>query len=242
MTLAIDCTTQTLSLALLDGPEVRAEINLNPGRHHAETLLPAAERLLATAGVEPGGLELLACTVGPGSFTGLRIGVSTLKGMALALGRPVVGVSTLEALAQNAMPAGSLVCPMLDARRDQVYAGLYRTGPEGYPEPAGKEALAGIDSLLEGLGDKEVLFLGDGAVRHGERIVRTLGQRAVLAGSGCHAVRAAAVGMIALRRFRERGGDDAVTLAPRYLRPSEAEMKIAGANRTTAGQRPGLTS
>jgi len=229
LTLAIDCTTQTLSLALLDGSEVRAETNLNPGRHHAETLLPAAERLLAEAVVEPGNVDLLACTVGPGSFTGLRIGVSTLKGMALALGKPVVGVSTLEALAQNAMPAGRLVCPMLDARRDQVYAGLYRTGPEGCPEPAGKEALVGIDSLLERLGDGEVLFLGDGAVRHEERLVRVMGPRAILAQSGCHAVRAGAVGMIALRRFREKGGgDDAVTLAPRYLRLSEAEMKIAG--------------
>jgi len=228
LTLAIDCATQTVSLALLDESDIRAEIDLNPGRHHAETLLPAAERLLATAGADPRDLDLLACTVGPGSFTGLRIGLSTLKGMALALGKPVVGVSTLEALAQNVMPTERLACPMLDARRDQVYAGLYRTGPEGYPEPGGKEALVGIDALLETLGGGEVLFLGDGAVRHGERIVRAMGPRAVLAGSGCHAVRAGAVGRIALRRFREGGGSDAVTLAPRYLRPSEAEMKVAG--------------
>ncbi len=128
LTLAIECATKSIGLALLNEEEVCAEFYLNLGRHHTEILLPALDKLFLLTGHAPEEVDLLACTVGPGSFTGLRIGVSTVKGLALAMARPVVGVSTLEALAVNAIPSRGLICPMLDARKNQVYAGSVQDG------------------------------------------------------------------------------------------------------------------
>jgi tRNA threonylcarbamoyladenosine biosynthesis protein TsaB len=226
-TLAVECATKTVSLALLEAEEVRAEVCLNLGGHHAEILLPAIEALFRLAGMAPECLDLLACTVGPGSFTGLRIGASTVKGLSLALSKPIVGVSTLEALAMNVMPTPLLICPLLDARRDQVYTGLYRMGAGGLPEALREERLTDIGSFLEGVGDEGVLFIGDGAVRHEKQIAQRLGERAILAGRSRQNPRAGAVGLIALRRYQNGQILDTLRFAPRYLRPSEAEAKNA---------------
>jgi tRNA threonylcarbamoyladenosine biosynthesis protein TsaB len=225
LTLALECATKTVSLALLKDREVYAELYLNSGRHHAETLLPALDRLLGLAGFSANDLDLLTFTVGPGSFTGLRIGASTLKGLFLALDKPVVGVSTLEVLAMNVMPASHRVCPLLDARHEQVYAGSYRTGPEGLPEKIANEKLTPIQSFLEELGDDTVIFVGDGAVRHEEMIAGTLGQKALFAGCDRQNPRAGALGRIALQRYEAGEILDILRFAPRYLRPSEAEVK-----------------
>src|SRR5512140_2656352 len=163
LTLAIECATKSVGLALLDEWDVRAELYLDPGRHHAEVLLPALDGLFAMAGLAPECVDLLACTVGPGSFTGLRIGVSTIKGLAVATGKPVTGVSTLEALSMNALPSPHLICPMLDARKNQVYAGLYRMGPDNLPIAERPDRLTSAPDLLQELDDREVVFLGDGA-------------------------------------------------------------------------------
>jgi tRNA threonylcarbamoyladenosine biosynthesis protein TsaB len=223
LTLAVECATKSVGLAILDEGDVLAELYLCPGRHHAEVLLPALDKLSLMAGLEPGSMDLLACTVGPGSFTGLRIGVSTIKGLALATGKPVVGVSTLEALAVNAMPSPMLICPMLDARKDQVYAGVYRMGPDDLPIAERPDRVTHVAEFLQELGQEQIVFLGDGALRH-ERLIReTVKGPAILCGSGQRRIMASAVGLIALRRYRSGILMDPLTLAPQYLRVSEAE-------------------
>jgi tRNA threonylcarbamoyladenosine biosynthesis protein TsaB len=223
LTLALECATKSIGLALLDEEDVRAELYLGPGRHHAEVLLPALDRLFTMAGLTPECVDLLACTVGPGSFTGLRIGVSTIKGLALAMGKPVVGVSTLEALAMNAMPSAHLICPMLDARKNQVYAGLYRMGPHDLPIAEQPDRLTSAFDLLQELDDREVVFLGDGALLHEKLIRETVKSRTILCGSSHQRLMASAVGLIGLRQFREGNIMDMPTFTPRYLRLSEAE-------------------
>jgi tRNA threonylcarbamoyladenosine biosynthesis protein TsaB len=223
--LAIESATNTVGLALLDEEAVLGELYLNLGRHHAEVLLPALGKLFALTGLALEEVDLLACTVGPGSFTGLRIGISTVKGLALAMVRPIVGVSTLEALALNALPAAGLICPMLDARKSQVYTGLYRMGPAGLPVIEGEERLIGIGDFLRDLIQEEILFLGDGAVCHERLINETMGSRAVLCGSGKHRVLASSVGLIGRQRYQSGAILDTLTFAPRYLRPSAAEVK-----------------
>jgi tRNA threonylcarbamoyladenosine biosynthesis protein TsaB len=225
LTLAVECATKTVSLALLDDREVCAELYVNLGRHHAEMLLPALDHLLRLAGRSPNHLDLLACTVGPGSFTGLRIGASTVKGLFLALDKPVVGVSTLEVLAMNAMPTSHRVCPLLDARHEQVYAGLYRMGSEGLPEKIGNEKLIDIKSFLNELVGEEIVFVGDGAVRHEKLVTGMLGTKALFAGPDRQNPRAGALGRIALQRYQAGEILDTLRFAPRYLRPSEAEVK-----------------
>ena len=223
LTLALECATKSVGLALLDEGGVCAELYLGPGRHHAEVLLPALDWLFTMAGVTPECVDLLACTVGPGSFTGLRIGVSTIKGLALAMGKPVVGVSTLEALAMNAMPSAHLICPMLDARKDQIYAGLYRMGPDDLPIAERPDRLTNAADLLHELDNREVIFLGDGALRHEKLIRETIKGEVILCGSSQQRLMASAVGLIGLRQFRRGAIVDVPTFVPRYLRLSEAE-------------------
>ena len=225
--LAIDCATKSIGLALLNEDEVCAEFYLNLGRHHTEILLPALDKLFLLTGHEPGEVDLLACTVGPGSFTGLRIGVSTVKGLALAMAKPIVGVSTLEALAFNATPTRGLICSMLDARRNQVYASLYRMGPGDLPEATIPERLVDVGHFLRDMDQEEVIFLGDGAIRYEKLISEILKERAVLCGRSQQKLLASAVGLIGLHRYRNGAVLDTQNFTPSYLRLSEPETKQA---------------
>lgn len=222
-TLAVECATKTIGLALLDGETVRAELYLQPVRHHSEVLLAALDRLLSLAETTPREVGLIASTAGPGSFTGLRIGVSTVKGLALAMSVPVASVSTLETLAMNGVSSPSLICPLLDAGNDQVYAGLFRMDADGLPLAASEEKLIDIGTLLKELDREAVLFLGDGAARHRELIQRTC--RSFTCSPGQQRLLASAVGLIGLHRFRRGDVLDAADFTPRYLRPSEAEYR-----------------
>jgi tRNA threonylcarbamoyladenosine biosynthesis protein TsaB len=226
ITLAMECATETVGLALLDGEKILAEFYLGPGKHHAEVLLPALEKLLLLSGIPMEKIDLLACTTGPGSFTGVRMAVSTVKGLALATGKPIIGVSTLETLAMNAFPSPGLICPLLDARRDQVYAGLYRMGPDGFPEIVMPERLTDIAHLMRDLPADEVDLIGDGAVRYRDRILESRPGRCVPSGSRQHRLHASAVGMIGIHRYSQRRGEDPLTFSPKYLRLSEAEARV----------------
>jgi tRNA threonylcarbamoyladenosine biosynthesis protein TsaB len=225
LTLALDCVTKSIGLALLEEEEVCVELYLNLNRHHTETLLPAMDQLFSLSGHTPEEVDLLACTIGPGSFTGLRIGVSTIKGLSLAIDKPIVGVSTLEALAVNAIPTRKMICPMLDARRNQVYAALYSVGSDGLPKALNRENLVDIEIFLRGLKLDNIVFLGDGAIRYEGLIVETLRHRAVVCGRGQQRILTSAVGLIGLHQYRKGSVLDAYNLAPIYLRPSEAETK-----------------
>jgi tRNA threonylcarbamoyladenosine biosynthesis protein TsaB len=223
MILAMDCATETMGLALLDGEDVQAELYLGEGRHRAEVLLPALEKLLRLAGVSMEKIDLLACTTGPGSFTGVRIGVSTVKGLALALRKPIVGVSTLEALAMNALPSPILICPMLDARRDQVYAGLYRMAPDGFPEAVSPERLTDITQWIHDLPPDKVDVIGSGALRYRMRLLESQAIRCDPDGSGKHRIHASAVGLIGLHRYRKGRSHDPLNFAPKYYRMFEPQ-------------------
>jgi len=225
ITLGMDCATDTVGLALLAGDEPLAEIHLGPGRHHAEVLLPALDNLLKLAGKTLGEIDLLACTSGPGSFTGVRMGVTTAKGLALALDKPIVGVSTLEALVMNAMPCAGFVCPLLDARRDQVYAGLYRMGQDGFPVGLSPDCLTDVARWIGELPEGEIEFIGDGAVRYRDRIMTGRAGRCAPAGNRCHRIHGWAVGVIGIRHYLEGRAEDALTFLPKYLRLSEAEAR-----------------
>ena len=132
--LAVDSTAKTATVALCDDRTMLAEFTLNNGNTHSETLLPMIESMLNAFGMKPHDVDLFACSAGPGSFTGVRIGVATVKGLAFGSGRPAVGVSTLEALARNldfGDDASKIICPVMDARRGQLYTARFvRRGSE----------------------------------------------------------------------------------------------------------------
>ena len=229
LTLAIDTATKTLSAALLAEGFVLAETFLNVKANHSLVLLPVIEDICRRTGVELEEVDLFACTVGPGSFTGLRIGLSTVKGFALATGKPAAGVSTLEALAFNVLHASMMICPMLDARKEQVYAALFRASRTGALEVVQLEAvqeerLTDPASLLRDT-EGDILFLGDGAQRYRALIRETLPERSFFASGHHQLIRAAAVGLLGERKYRNGDLLDLMSFTPRYLRASEAEVK-----------------
>lgn len=225
ITLAIDTATKTAGVALLRDEQTLAEYFFNLPVNHSETVLPAVHRGLELAGAGIADVGLIALTVGPGSFTGLRIGASTVKGLALAAGIPVVGVSTLEALAYNAVGFAGVICPLLDARKGEVYAGLYRADENGFPEAVTQERVATpAEVLLPIQGD--ALFLGDGVAPAAALIEgRPKGLTHFLP-PNLQSIRASSVALIGRRKWQRGEALDLTTFVPRYLRRSEAEIRF----------------
>lgn len=219
--LTVDTSTSTCSVALTVGERLVAESLLDTERTLSERLLATVDTVLRDAGLLLSDLDGFGVALGPGSFTGVRIGVSTVKGLALATGKPVAGFSSLAMLALN-LPASSLpVCPLFDARKKEVYAAVYRCG--SLPEPLHADCVMAPERFLT-LVEAKALFVGNGALRYRELIEETLGDRAVIAPPHCHQPRAAAGAVLALEAFRTGAIMPLPFLNPAYIRPSEAEL------------------
>jgi tRNA threonylcarbamoyladenosine biosynthesis protein TsaB len=231
--LAIDTSQKTVSTAILADNIVRADIFIDNGRHHSEILLPAIEEVFHLAGMEPDDIDLFALTIGPGSFTGLRIGAATMKGFVLSTGKPVLGVSTLDVLALNSGSVGMwMICPMLDAQQNQVYTALYsRTEGMGM-EKIRDERIIDADNWLHEIKDSclsmgaNVFFLGDGAVKYRPSILRRFSSSACIAEGHQNHVKASAAAVLARDRFDRGETLDLLTFTPCYLRPPEAETRL----------------
>jgi len=222
--LAIDTSTRTASVSLLKNDDILSEIFINLGVNHSIALLPALYDLCTLSCVKPSSVDLFVCTIGPGSFTGLRIGASTVKGLALAAGKPVVGVSTLDALAYNLIGSKMLICPILDAKKTEVYTALYRTGDDNVLEKTGSERVTDIEEFLRSI-DEETIFVGDGAIKYARLIDGIMPGRSHFASPCNQYVKAAAVGILGKKKYSGEDVLDLITFTPIYLRPSEAEMK-----------------
>ena len=219
--LTIDTSSNCSSVALSDGAALLGECILGQDRCHSGRLLESISQLLGAAGLSADGLDAFAVALGPGSFTGVRVGIATVKGLAIATGKPVVGFSSLAMLAMN-LPYSSLpVAPMFDARKSEVYVGLYRCGL--LPEPLLADAVLPPESFLERI-DAPTLFVGEGALRYRELIGATLGELALFAPWHADLPRAAAGAVIALAAARQGNFTPLALLNPTYLRASEAEL------------------
>jgi tRNA threonylcarbamoyladenosine biosynthesis protein TsaB len=219
--LAIDTATQICGVALRVGERTAVELTIDHGQTHARYLMEAVQSTLKLGGLSIDEVDGLAVTCGPGSFTGLRIGISTVKGMALASGKPVVGISTLHALAIQADWGGEIVCPMIDARRQEVYWSMFRR-KGGALELFEPEQVGPLASLLERL-DRPCAFIGSGA--HAYRDILGTTPNALLPmAEARHQLRPGAVAQLAGARFAQGRSDDLDSLGPVYLRPSDAEV------------------
>jgi tRNA threonylcarbamoyladenosine biosynthesis protein TsaB len=223
--LAVDTSTTTASVALISNSDVVAEIFMNLGVNHSCILLPAVEEICNMSRLELKDMDLFVCTIGPGSFTGVRIGLSTVKGFALSTGKPVVAVSTLEALALNLSGSPYMVCPMLDARKQHVYTALYRMDDQQGLEVITDERDTEINLFLQSVKD-EVICVGEGAVKYAG-IIREVLQHKVSFAAGIHNhVRASTAGLLGEKKFLKGEQADFVHLVPKYLRLSEAEIRM----------------
>jgi tRNA threonylcarbamoyladenosine biosynthesis protein TsaB len=223
-TLALDSSSDTGSAAILQDRTTVMEGSFRTDARHAATLLEFIRTLMAHAGKKIQDMDLIVLTEGPGSFTGLRIGASTVKGLALPNRTPVVLIPTLEALACNAVPSPWLICPMLDARRKEVYTALFETGADGMPERKAVERVTDAGLFIRGLSG-EVLFIGDGARKYAGLIAESCPGRARFAPDHHHVIRASAVGYLGVARFLRGEKADLLTFTPRYLRLSQAEVQ-----------------
>lgn len=220
--LTVDTSSAAASVALSRGEVLLGEILLNLPGARSDRLLLTVSRLLEETGVGIGDLDGLGVIVGPGAFTGLRVGVATVKGLALATGKPAVGVSSLRALAMQTTPSPSVVCPLLDARKQEVYAGLFRW--EGsFPVAVAPERVAPPASFLEEL-EGEIVFIGAGSEVYRTTIVERLGARARFAPWPSIPLRASSAAALVLNEIRNGRTGDLAQLNPVYIRPSEAEI------------------
>jgi tRNA threonylcarbamoyladenosine biosynthesis protein TsaB len=224
--LALETATRWPSVALLRGAELAGEIALPPSRAVSEELLPAIDALLVQSAVALAAVDALAVSIGPGSFTGLRVGLATVKG--LAFGEPllVAPVSTLAALACGAGDTPEPVAALLDARRDEVYAGVYAPGGAG-SAPLVAEGLYGLRELAAVLPARCVL-VGEGALLHAAAWPTLTGPGVRVLGEEARAPRARDVARLGRALLEAGGGVAADALVPRYLRRAEAEVRRTG--------------
>lgn len=219
--LGIDTATWTASVGICVDGKTRSERSVATGGGHALSLMALVAETLRDAALEMVDIQGVAVSIGPGSFTGLRVGLATAKGLAMAGGLPVAGVSTLEALAAAAEIRDGLVCPVLDARKGEIYAALIemRGGEARVVQP---EVAVALDRWLPVVGDRACTFVGDAVelVRSGARPDWTL-----LPFERCHP-RGAVVARLGWLRLLGGGADDLAGLEPRYVRPSEAEIRF----------------
>ena len=223
MILALDSTAIVASVALCRDETPIAAFHVKNGNTHSETLLPMVESMLKIAGYTVDDVDLFACSVGPGSFTGVRIGVATVKGLAFGRGKPCVGVSTLEALAENLAPAAGVLCPVMNARRGQVYNALFRYENGGLQRLCADRAVSALDLEKELVKMGETVSLCGDGVPEIRRLCPYLRHEPVV--NGLIDQNAVSVAKCALRAYREGLACTDSELVPVYLRLPQAERE-----------------
>lgn len=229
--LGIDTSSQTGSIAVVDGDTLLAERALTSGHTHAKRLMSAVDWALGMAGLSTDELDGFAVTTGPGSFTGLRIGISTIKGLAFAARKPVAGVSTLESLVHQFPMFPHLICPILDARKGEVYTALYRSEGHMKWKQLAEDCVAAPGRWVERIAEL-CLFVGDGLCAYGGLIREALGGLALFAPPYLNVVRASIVAHIGIKEIRGGNAVDVSRLAPHYIRRSDAETKSRPVKKT----------
>lgn len=220
--LAVDTATESCSVALIEGETLRSEMTAVSRKTHSRHLMEMIQAVLETAGRTLDDLDGFVAARGPGSFTGLRIGISTVKGLCMATGKPLVGVSNLEGLARQAPTRTGDVCPWIDARRKEVYCCRYRYVDGGFRKMMPEDAMAPAMALSAI--DAPCLFIGNGATLYQQVIAESLMDRAVFAPPEANILRAATLAFIGMERLMKQDVDDPVRFVPHYIRKSDARL------------------
>ncbi|MFD1413319.1 tRNA (adenosine(37)-N6)-threonylcarbamoyltransferase complex dimerization subunit type 1 TsaB [Oceanobacillus jeddahense] len=218
--LAMDTSNQVLSVALLDDKQIISEVTTNIAKNHSVRLMPAVEKLMKDVNVTPSELDRIVVAKGPGSYTGVRIGLATAKTMAWALNIPVIGVSSLETLAYQGLLFDGIICPFFNARRGLVYTGAYQWKNETLETVMDEENILMTDWLakLKKSGEK-ILFLSQDIELFKNVIIEQLQDKAVIADTSFQLPRAAHLALLG----RGKEADSVHALVPNYLRLTEAE-------------------
>jgi len=223
--LGIESSSLVASVAILTDDVITAEYTVNYKKTHSQTLLPMLDEIVRMTETDPASFDAIAVSAGPGSFTGLRIGAATAKGLGLALGKPLIAVPTLDATAYLLCGTQSLICPIMDARRSQVYNGLYYFRDKF--EVAVPSRALGMDALITELNGRheKVVFLGDGIPVFHEAITTLMQTEYSFAPAPNSRQRASGVAALGAEYWKEGKTVSAADFAPEYLRKSQAERE-----------------
>jgi len=244
--LAIDTSTMLGGIAITDDSlGLIAEVRLNVKSTHSERLMTEIDHILTQAGLTLSDMDVFAVAIGPGSFTGLRIGLSTVKGLSYATGKPIVSVPTLEALAWNFPYCNYPVCTMLDARKKEVYSALFKWDNNGFIRLIDEVAINVLELLkrfdenntlshpvnkggLGGLSHERVIFTGEGVLLYRDKIIEGMGGKAIIAPYDKMIPSPANVASLGIKKAQEGKFSEPISLVPFYIRRSEAEIKGDG--------------
>lgn len=226
--LALDSSGLVASVAIVEEEQTIAEYTVNYKKTHSQTLLPMLDEVVKMTEMELDTVDAIAVAGGPGSFTGLRIGSATAKGLGLALEKPLIHVPTLEGMAYNLYGNESVICPIMDARRNQVYTGLYRFSG-GKFQVLEEQMAAAVEELAAKLNERgeAVIFLGDGVPVYREQLEQGLNVPFMFAPANMNRQRAASVGLCGLDYLKQGKTETAMEHRPDYLRASQAERERA---------------
>ena len=222
--LAVDTATTSCSVAIVDQTSLLSEFTIDREETHSKHLMDMIKTVLRMSGLNFSDMDGFAITRGPGSFTGLRIGISTIKGLVVASEKPVVGVSSLKTLAFQVSYSRYLICPILDARKGEVYFSRYRC-LNGHLIKQTKESVAPPDKAVDDL-NESCLFVGNGALLHKEMILEKMGEFAFFAPIIQNTIRASTIAYLSMAKFEKKDTDDIEKILPYYIRKSDAELNV----------------
>lgn len=220
--LAVDTATPICGVALVHQGSIEVAIRLDTGQTHTRTIMEAVASVLRFRGIDLTRVDGFAVTRGPGSFTGLRIGISTVKGLAAATAKPVAGVSTLETLAAQAETECELICPMIDARRGEVYWTLYRRRDEEFSAVV-PEQVGPAEKVVRHI-DTPCCFIGNGVPVYSKKIESLLRFQCHWASEDDSRLNPSTVAMLGWRMFQADDVRDPADIGPVYLRKSDAQI------------------
>lgn len=227
--LAVDTATPCSTVALVSGTRVRGKVlallSVSSSVTHSRRLLVAIERLLDDCEVARGDIQGFAIGLGPGSFTGLRIGMATVKGLATAAGKPLYGVSTLDIIAASCAGDSRLICSVLDARKKEVYAAFYRTNNNGVPQRVSDITVMAPERLAGQIAEP-VFMVGDGLFAYKSLWQEQLGDRMHCAPVDRWSPSAATLGLMAGELRQQNRHLDTASATPLYVRASDAELNL----------------
>ena len=229
--LALDSSGLVATVAIVEEEQVIAEYTVNYKKTHSQTLLPMLDEIVKMTELDLQTIDAIAVSGGPGSFTGLRIGSATAKGLGLALDKPLIHIPTVEGMAFNMWGVDGMICPIMDARREQVYTGIYRCKDQSLEIVEDQMAIS-VEALIAKLNSygEPVVLLGDGVPVYGEKMKEGLQVKTVFAPAHRNRQSAASVGCLAFQYLKEGRVVTAAEHKPDYLRVSQAERERAERN------------
>lgn len=224
MDTATPCSAVALTFGTRQNGRVLASLSLTGNVTHSRRLFAAIDHLMGEAEVDWAAIAGIGVSLGPGSFTGLRIGMATAKGLAAAAGKPLFGVSTLDSLAARCVTS-KLICTVLDARKKEVYAAFHRCNENGYSERISDMTVMAPENLAASISEP-VIMVGDGAMVYEELFKKLLGEQVIFAPSQLHEPSASSLGMLAGEMFESGAQLDLAEAVPVYIRSSDAELNL----------------